>query len=133
MTTKADSAKPDFVPDGATPDELDESQWETISEEDVDEIKQSFDEIGESFTGVYDGFRQMETANGKLTQYKFTVGELHYFINATYNLMQGMSQVNKGELTRITWVGERDTGQESLMKIFRVDVAKRGARRGKVR
>lgn len=124
MTAKSEASSPDFL----TPDELaqeaDDREWRQVSEEDVEEIKFTFDDMGESFIGVYRKQRIVDGAEGKFTQYIFDVDNLRYFINAGWNLIQGMQKVTPGQKCRITWISNRDTGQETPMRIFRVDVAK---------
>lgn len=131
MTTKPQDSKPETEPDGMSEAALDGIEWEEVSEEDVDEIKQSFDTLGEVFTAVYLGYRQTQTDSGTLTQYRFRKDGLTYFINGTWSLMQGMAKVPVNSPCRIQWVSERDTGQPSPMRVFRVDIPKRNVRRGK--
>lgn len=118
-------AGPSFL----TPEELaaeaDAAQWRTVSEDDVEEIKVSFERIGDQFIGDYIGPRTIENENGKFVQYRFSDDGKRYFINGGWSLMQGMSQVREGTRCRITWTGERNTGADSPMKVMRVDVAKR--------
>jgi hypothetical protein len=106
-------------------------EWQTVSEDEVDETKIVFDTIGDEFIGIYAGPRVIENEDGKFTQYRFTVGDEHYFTNAGYSLMRGMSNVPKGSRVRIVFSSERDTQQDSPMKVFTVQVAKarKGARR----
>lgn len=131
MTTKPQDAKPDTTTGDTSDVDLDNVEWEEVSEEDVDEIKQTFDVLGEVFTGIYLGYRQTQTDSGILTQYRFRKGELTYFINGTWSLMQGMAKVPANSPCRIQWISERDTGQPSPMRIFKVDIPKRNVRRGK--
>lgn len=137
MTEKPASPAPDFL----TPDELaaeaDEREWQQVSEDDVEETKHVFEALNVPFIGVYAGLRIVETAEGKFTQFKFDKPEGRYFITASWNLIQGMQRVREGQTCRITWIGERDTGQLSPMRIFKVDVQRatapsRGTRSGQV-
>jgi hypothetical protein len=108
-----------------------QDEWQTVSEDEVDETKIVFDTIGDEFIGIYIGSRVIEQDDHKFTQYRFRVGDEIYFTNAGYSLMRGMSNVPKGARVRVVFSSERDTGQESPMRIFTVQVAKarRGARR----
>src|SRR6266436_4848599 len=102
----ADSTAPaqDVTPAG--------DEWQTVS-----------DTIGDEFIGEYIGSRLIESEDGKFTQFRFKVEDDVYFTNAGYSLLRGMSHVIKGQRVRVVFSSERDTGQESLMRIFRVDVA----------
>jgi hypothetical protein len=100
-------------------------EWQTVSEDEVDETKIVFDTIGDSFTGIYIGSRTIENDEGKFTQYRYKAGDEVYFTNAGYSLMRGMTNVPKGSACRITFSSERDTGRESPMRIFTVEVPKR--------
>ena len=124
MTTKANPSGPDFLTPDEIAQEADEAQWRTVSEEDVEETKHTFDDMNEPFTGKYLGPRIIENENGKFTQFRFESNGQRYFINAGWNLITGMSKVNIGQVVRITWINNRDTGQDTPMRIFRVDVAK---------
>ena len=99
-------------------------EWVTVSENEVDESKIVFDTIGDEFIGLYLGPRIVETEDGKFTQYRFRVEDEIYFTNAGYSLMRGMSNVPKGARVRLIWTSERDTGQESPMRVFSVQVSK---------
>jgi hypothetical protein len=116
---------PDFLTAEEQAAEADAAQWKTVSEEDVEEIKVSFDQIGDQFIGDYIGPRIIENENGKFAQYRFTDDGEFYFINGGWSLTQAMTRVPKGSRCRIMWTGERDTGGESPMKIMRVDVARK--------
>lgn len=100
-------------------------EWRRVSEEETDEIKIVFDTIGDEFIGTYIGHRVIENENGKFTQYRFSVGTETYFTNAGHSLMQGMSHVIKGNRVRVTYVSDKDTGQETPMRVFAVDVSRR--------
>lgn len=129
MATTSDDTFSDAMTDQDTPQTQDE--WQTVSEDEVDETKIVFDTIGDEFIGIYLGPRIIEQEDHKFTQYRFQVGEDYYFTNAGYSLMRGMSNVPKGSRVRIVFSSERDTGQESPMRIFTVQVSKarKGARR----
>lgn len=124
MTDKATPSAPDFLTLEEQAQEADAAQWRTVSEDDVEETKVTFDDMNEPFIGTYRGHRIIENENGKFTQFLFEEGGYRYFTNAGWNLIQGMAKVNVGQRVRITWINNRDTGQETPMRIFRVDVAK---------
>lgn len=129
MTAKpASPDAPDETPDFLTPEEkaleADAAQWRQVSDDDVEETKHSFDDMNVPFIGTYRGARIIETDEGKFTQFLFDVEGQRYFINAGFNLIQGMRKVLMGQTCRITWINNRDTGQETPMRVFRVDVAK---------
>lgn len=125
MTTAPQGSAPDFL----TPDELaqeaDASEWETVSEEEHDETKVTFDNWGDQFIGDYIGSRQVENENGKFTQFTFKDGELYYFINGNWALTRAMANVPKGSRCRITYVSDKDTGKETPMMLYRVDVPRK--------
>lgn len=124
MTDKATPSAPDFLTPEEQAQEADAAQWRTVSEDDVEETKVTFDDMNEPFIGTYRGHRIIENENGKFTQFLFEENGMRYFTNAGWNLIQGMAKVNIGQRVRITWINNRDTGQETPMRIFRVDVAK---------
>lgn len=124
MTDKTASQAPDFLTPEEQALEADAREWREVSEEDVAEVKFTFDAVGDQFIGVYTGLRVIENENGKFTQFRFTRDGEHYFINAGWNLIQGMRQVREGQRVRITWISERDTGAATPMRVFRVDVAR---------
>lgn len=124
MAGSAATPGPDFLTPEEQAAEADAQQWATVSEDDVDEEKFTFDVLGDQFIGDYIGVRIVDGTDGKITQFRFTAAERFYFINAGWSLIQGMSNVRKGMRVRITWTGERDTGQPSKMRLFRVDVSK---------
>jgi hypothetical protein len=102
-----------------------EYEWSTVSQDDVNETKISFDFIGDEFIGTYLGTRSQQNDNGSYTQLRFRGedGEV-YFTNANYSLSEGMRQVRPNNLVRLTYVADKDTGQPTPMRIFRVDVAR---------
>ena len=99
-----------------------EAQWKTISEDEVDETKIVFDTVGDIFIGRYLGQRTLSNSDGNYTQLRFQ-GEdgVHYFTNANYSLMKSFTDMRPGTTVRITFVSEKDVGQRSPMRVFRVD------------
>lgn len=124
MTTGKAPDAPDFLTADELAQEADEREWRTVSEEDVEETKWTFDNMNEPFFGTFTGERVIDNENGKFIQYRFEENGYHYFINSGWSLAQGMKTVRKGQRCRITWVNNRDTGQDTPMRVFRVDVAK---------
>lgn len=102
-----------------------DSEWVTVSEDELNETKWNFEILGESLTGEYLGSRTLDNRDGAYTQYRFRVGEDIYFINGNYSLSRGMGNVRTGSLCRITYVTDKDTGQATPMRIFTVEVARR--------
>jgi len=101
-------------------------QWGDVSTPEVDEVKFNFDVLGDQFTGIYLGQRTSQNERGSYLQYRFE-GEdgITYFINGNFNLTNSMKNVRINQLTRITWVDEKDTGQATPMRIFKVEVGRR--------
>lgn len=102
--------------------------WVTVSEPEVDETKIVFDTIGDEFIGTYLGMRSIVNEDGKFTQLRFKgIGEAEgeiFFTNANYSLNKSFTKVRPGRVVRVTFVEEKDTGQDSPMRIFQVDVKK---------
>jgi hypothetical protein len=106
-------------------DMADQYEWTTVSQDEVDETKVTFDLLGDEFIGTYIGTRQQANDNGSYTQLLFTGTDgLRYFVNANYSLTDGFKKVRPNNVVRITYVADKDTGQQSLMRIYRVDVAR---------
>lgn len=100
-------------------------EWTTVSEEPEDLTKVSFDVVGDTFQAQYIGEKTMSNDDGSYKQYRFTDadGSL-YFINASYHLREAFQRVRKTNLTRIALRGKKDTGRDSAMGIYQVDVAR---------
>jgi hypothetical protein len=122
MPTAHDKSAPDFLTPDEQAQEADAREWRQVSEDDVEETKLTFDTMNEPWIGTYLGSRIVENDNGKFTQYRFEKDGFRYFTNANFNLHQAMVKVPTGRQVRITWISERDTGQQTPMRIFRVDV-----------
>lgn len=104
-----------------------EITWTTVSEDPEELVKVSFDYIGAEFIGYYKGSKQLRNDEGSYVQYRFAgQGDdpQTYFINGGFTLREAMAKVRAGSLVRITYVDDRDTGQTSLMKVYRVDVGR---------
>jgi hypothetical protein len=125
VTAQSKPDAPDFLTEDEKAAEADAAQWRTVSEEEHDETKLRFENWNDQFIGTYTGNRRVENENGKYTQFTFEANGLHYFVNSNWALMRAMTNVVKGQQVRITYIGDKDTGQETPMKLFKVDVAKR--------
>jgi len=113
-----------------------EDEFVTVSEElSEPETKIVFEDINDSFTGLYLGMRSVPSENGSYSQARFQgIGdesEIVFFVNANWSLREGLRNVPRNAKTRITFVSEQDTGQAQPMRVYRVEVAK--ATRGMAR
>jgi hypothetical protein len=96
--------------------------WKTVSEDEVDETKIVFEVIGDVYVGRYLGSRVLSNADGNYTQLRFeSVDGGYYFTNANYSLHKSFTDMRPGTTVRITFVDEKDVGQRSPMRVFRVD------------
>lgn len=110
----------------ANSDPQSQPEWVTVSEDEVDELKFTFDLIGEALTGEFLGTRTLNNPDGPYTQYRYESSDGQvWFVNGNYSLQQGMQNVRIGSLCRITYVADKDTGQATPMRIFSVEVARR--------
>lgn len=119
--------------DAKTTEKAQAIEWRTVNEETSgEETKIIFNVIGDEFVGVYLGLREVagrdEWGNPApaYSQARFSDPSNPsdvYFTNCGYSLRNGLKDVRKGSLVRITWTSEQDTGQASPMRVFRVDVA----------
>jgi hypothetical protein len=104
-----------------------EPQWKTVSgDDDVEETKIVFDTIGDSFTGIYLGQRTIEPSDPTerpYSQARFENEDGIFFTNMGFSLRKGLKDVRVGKLVRVTFSSEMDTGQDSPMKVFKVEVA----------
>ena len=105
-----------------------EMTWTTVSTTDdaPPETKISFDMLGDEFTGSYLGMRVIEPSDGErpYKQARFEHDGTFYFTNAGHSLREGLKSVRVGSLVRVTYAQDLDTGQESPMKVFRVEVGR---------
>lgn len=103
-----------------------EGEWETVARESGTRIV--FDTVGDVFVGTFLGSEHVVPDKGgeefDMFNFKGPDGEL-YSINHSYKLVRAMSQVQEGQMCRITLCRLIDVkGQPSPMKDFRVDVRK---------
>jgi hypothetical protein len=109
--------------DKTTPVTEDEFTVVSDPNQTVQENKLSFDTLGEQWIAdKYLGMRDM----GMYKQARFEKGGEIYFINANYSLRDGLKNVRTGTgPVRLTFSDEVDTGQENMMRVYIVEVAKR--------
>jgi len=101
--------------------------WDTVIQETGDQIV--FDTVGDQFVGLYTGKREVTLDDGQ----KFTLltfmgpGMKRYQTNAGWKLENGFldAEIKRGDIVRVTYVQDIDTGRPSPMKDFRVEVARR--------
>jgi hypothetical protein len=94
--------------------------WKTVDVEE-DGIQIKFDTIGDVFMGEYRGKRMQELSDGrKMRQDRFAAEGVMYFTNTGYDLKGKLDKVRVGQITRVEYVDNQDTGQESPMRIFAV-------------
>jgi hypothetical protein len=89
------------------------------------ETKIIFDTKGDSFTGIFLGMRQMDNPEGSYQQARFENNGEIYFVNANFNLRDGLKNVRAGSKVRVTYTNDLDTGQVKPMRCFKVEVARK--------
>jgi len=119
MATKDDETTTgvDVIPDDA--------EWETVEQESGQKL--TFANVGEQFVGTFVETALIEPENGEsFTQQRFRSpeGELYSF-NGGFKVNRGLEKAVSGDLIRITYMGDVDTGQPSPMKDFKVEIAKK--------
>lgn len=99
-------------------------EWQTVVQESGDQI--IFDTLGDVFIGLFTG-KQVANKDGEpFTILTFTGADAKpYQTNAGWKLESAFEDIDAGEIVRITYVKDVDTGQASPMKDFRIDVAVR--------
>jgi hypothetical protein len=109
-------------------------QWKTVSDstQTDEETKIIWDTVGDDFVGTYLGMREIESDSGKFKQARFSADGVTYFCNANYSLRQGLKDVRPRTLVRVEFTSEQDTGQDSPMRVFTVQVAIRSGKAGTV-
>lgn len=124
-------------------DVINEETWETVDQ--GTRIQVTFDEIGDQFTGIYQGKELIVNPNpdpktgehAEWYSYLFEgmsvkangvspddVKGLPCGIAAGWSLRKALDKLTGGEVVRITYTRTTDTGQPAPMKEFRVDVRK---------
>lgn len=107
-------------------------EWVTVSDPTVatQDIKMVFEVIGDEFIGIWEGFRTIRTGENAYKQARFSDDEGNtYFCNSNYSMTEALSKVRIKSKVRVVYAADMDTGQESPMRVYRVDVARptRGA------
>lgn len=102
------------------------TEWETVEEESG--LRLTFDNVGEAFIGEFLGIVRIEPTDGKtdpFDQAKFRDKEgTVYSLNPGFKASAGLAKANKGDMVRLTYTGDIDTGQPTPMKDFRVEIAR---------
>jgi hypothetical protein len=108
--------------DSTNPNPQAQVEWTTVAEDAGDEEKFSFDIPGDNLIGIYLGHRNQSNDNGNYVQLRVQgTDDVIYFVNANYSLQTAMRSVRPGTLVRITYTGDKDTGQPSPMRLFKVE------------
>lgn len=114
-----------------------EGEWETIDQ--GTRVQVTLDTIGDEFTGIFTGTETITNPKDgdEWISYLFEgigvkapgvtdddVKGLPCGIAAGWSLRQALDKLTPGQVTRITYTRNTDTGQVSPMKEFRVDIRK---------
>lgn len=115
--------------EGATESGVDvipeDAEWETTEQESGQKL--TFANVGEQFVGAFVETALIEPENGEtFTQQRFRSpeGELYSF-NGGFKVNRGLESANPGDLVRLTYMGDIDTGQPSPMKDFKVELSRK--------
>lgn len=89
---------------------------------DVPDDKQIIlENIGDTFTGVYLGMEPVNYSSGNAGKIAhFEIDGTPCFINAGRDLQRKLEKVPLKALTRVTWTDNLDTGQDTPMRVFKV-------------
>jgi hypothetical protein len=90
-----------------------EDGWTVVSAE----SQIVFENIGDEFIGTFMGMDRLDSG---VWQAHFTKDGEDFFTNAGYDLRRKLQKVPVKALTRMKFVDELDTGQETKMRIFDV-------------
>jgi hypothetical protein len=104
-----------------------DAEWETTETESGQKL--TFANVGEQFVGVFVETALIEPENGEsFTQQRFrsAEGELYSF-NGGFKVNRGLETATPGDLIRLTYMGDIDTGQPSPMKDFKVEISRKKA------
>jgi hypothetical protein len=102
-------------------------EWDTVHEEAPDQI--SFDDIGDTYVGVYQGSELITFTNKKgedleFTQLRFRDVDGTKVTNAGFELRDAFSKIEPGTMVKVVLAKMVDVGQESHMKSFNVATAR---------
>ena len=107
------------IPTDDTPD----SEWDTVRDESATVIL--FSKPGQRFVGHYEGIEEITPENDEpFTRHRFTgLNGKPYAVNNSYVLQEGLKNVQKGNLVRLTYVKDIPTGKNmNPMKDIKVQV-----------
>lgn len=99
-----------------------EDGWEVVREETPARVL--FDTVGDQFVGTYEREMHVIPENGsdEFDLFVFRVDQGPVAVNSSYSIRDGLRDVPPGTTVRITYVKDIDTGKDSPMKDFRVEV-----------
>jgi hypothetical protein len=109
-------------------------QWENVHEESPDQI--TFDTVGDTLIAEYQGMdtitftetkKDGSTEDRSFVQLRFRLPNGPAVVNGGYELVEAYKEIPTNSMTRTQLIKFVDTGQQSPMKSYRVDVAKRTA------
>lgn len=99
-----------------------DGEWEDVETE----TQIVLEKIGDSFTGIYQGMDQ--TLNGIHQAHFVGIGAQNgetFFHNVGWDLRKKLETCRKGSIVRFIWESEQDTGQDSPMRVFKVQFKSR--------
>lgn len=98
--------------------------WTTVSDGAAEpETKIVMENINDQFVGLYLGMRTIGTGENAYQQARWEVeGQGVCFMNANWSLREGLSKVRARTVTRVTLTDFQDTGKESLMSVYKVEI-----------
>lgn len=108
----------------------DQFEWEERGQKEAEDFTPviSFKEMGQAVVGKYLGTKDVPDGKfGPETHYQFQSRDGKFAINPNPDLKKRYSVIKVGDIVRTTWVGEKDVGQPTPMKVFRCEVAKKKA------
>lgn len=84
----------------------------------ITETQFTFNSVGDVLIGTLVGWSESES--NKIPQAHFDTDAGKMFINCGWSLKMQLKSVKVGTLCRISYMGLQDTGQETPMRIFKV-------------
>jgi hypothetical protein len=108
-----------------------DSQWQTVSapDEQPEEIKFVFEGYGDALTGTYLGLRELKDRETQRPYYQARFRDEDndiVFTRANASMLEGLERVRIGTMTRVTYTSDKDTGQASPMRMFKVETTTDG-------
>jgi hypothetical protein len=108
-----------MINSNTTPDNLPaDDGWVDV----ITETQFTFNSVGDMLIGTLAGWSESESY--KIPQAHFTTDAGRVFINCGWSLKLQLKSVKVGTLCRIVFMGLQDTGQETPMRIFKVQTKK---------